>query len=110
MFRVSIKILQYYDNNREITSEVKITMVILFMIVKLHSAVTNTTKLFCGNLKQNSSETTIMIDHALQHNTSLQNANQGMDEMIGSGSSILTGLREQRATLKVHAELQSLSK
>ncbi|KAK3747309.1 hypothetical protein QZH41_016944 [Actinostola sp. cb2023] len=48
----------------------------------------------------NSGETSIMIDHALQHNTGLQNANRGMDDMISSGSSILTGLREQRNMLK----------
>ncbi|XP_031562216.1 Golgi SNAP receptor complex member 2-like [Actinia tenebrosa] len=47
-----------------------------------------------------SGETSIMIDHALQHNTGLQNANRGLDDMISSGSSILTGLREQRYTLK----------
>ncbi|KXJ19583.1 Golgi SNAP receptor complex member 2 [Exaiptasia diaphana] len=48
----------------------------------------------------NSGETSIMIDHALQHNTGLQNANRGMDDMLSSGSSILTGLREQRNMLK----------
>ncbi|XP_001625463.2 Golgi SNAP receptor complex member 2 [Nematostella vectensis] len=51
-------------------------------------------------LPNNSGETSIMIDHALQHNTGLQNAHQGMDEMISSGSSILTSLREQRNVLK----------
>ncbi|XP_054711930.1 Golgi SNAP receptor complex member 2-like [Uloborus diversus] len=48
----------------------------------------------------NEQNTTIMIDHALQHHQSLNNAHRGMDELIGSGSSILTNLREQRVTLK----------
>lgn len=50
---------------------------------------------------QNSGETSIMIDHALQHNTSLQNADRGISDLLGSGSSILTSLRDQRLTLKV---------
>ena len=41
-----------------------------------------------------------MIDHALQHNTQLHNASQGVDDLLGSGSSILTNLREQKAALK----------
>lgn len=48
----------------------------------------------------NSGETSIMIDHALQHNTSLQNADRGISDLLGSGSSILTSLRDQRLTLK----------
>lgn len=50
---------------------------------------------------QNSGETSIMIDHALQHNTSLQNADTGISDLLSSGSSILTSLRDQRLTLKV---------
>ena len=50
---------------------------------------------------QNSGETSIMIDHALQHNTSLQNADRGISDLLSSGSSILTSLRDQRLTLKV---------
>jgi hypothetical protein len=47
-----------------------------------------------------------MIDHALQHNSSLHNASQGVDDLLGSGSSILTNLREQRVTLKgVHRRI-----
>lgn len=42
-----------------------------------------------------------MIDHALQHNTSLQNADRGISDLLSSGSSILTSLRDQRLTLKV---------
>ena len=50
---------------------------------------------------QNSGETSIMIDHALQHNTSLQNADGGISDLLSSGSSILKSLRDQRVTLKV---------
>ncbi|XP_071455535.1 Golgi SNAP receptor complex member 2 [Hetaerina americana] len=45
-------------------------------------------------------ETSIQIDHSLQHNMSLQNANRGMDDMLRSGSGILDGLRDQRTRLK----------
>ena len=45
-------------------------------------------------------DASIMIDHALQHNTRLHGASQGVDDLIGSGSSILSNLREQRVTLK----------
>ena len=41
-----------------------------------------------------------MIDAALQHNTKLGDANREMDNLLGSGSSILTNLKEQRITLK----------
>ncbi|XP_015516507.1 Golgi SNAP receptor complex member 2 [Neodiprion pinetum] len=42
----------------------------------------------------------IMIDHNLQHNSSLRNATHGMDDLIQHGSGILEGLRSQRSTLK----------
>lgn len=45
-------------------------------------------------------DTTILIDHSVQHNLSLQNAHSGMDDMLRSGSSILENMREQRNTLK----------
>lgn len=45
-------------------------------------------------------DTTILIDHSVQHNMSLQNANRGVDDMLRSGSSILENMREQRNTLK----------
>ncbi|KAG8188188.1 hypothetical protein JTE90_019466 [Oedothorax gibbosus] len=52
---------------------------------------------FSTNRDQN---TTIMIDHALQHNTSLQGAHRGVDDLLGQGASVLGNLREQRSTLK----------
>lgn len=48
----------------------------------------------------NDADTSIPIDETLQFNTSLYNAHRGVDDMLGSGSSILNGLREQRSTLK----------
>lgn len=42
----------------------------------------------------------IMIDHNLQHNNSLRNASNGMDDLIQHGNGILEGLRSQRSTLK----------
>lgn len=60
-----------------------------------------------GNLKkvsdlvQQDADTSIPIDETLQFNSSLHNAHREMDDLIGSGSSILNGLRDQRSTLKV---------
>ncbi len=48
-----------------------------------------------------SNDTKIIIDHSLQHHNRLYNANKGIDEVIGSGSSILANLKEQRLSLKV---------
>ncbi|XP_032890995.1 Golgi SNAP receptor complex member 2 isoform X2 [Amblyraja radiata] len=48
----------------------------------------------------NDADTSIAIDESLQFKTSLHNAHKGMDDLLGSGSSILTGLRDQRMTLK----------
>ncbi|KAF5282711.1 hypothetical protein FQR65_LT02708 [Abscondita terminalis] len=44
--------------------------------------------------------TTINIDYALQHQNSLYNAHQGVDEMLQTGSGTLESLRSQRNTLK----------
>lgn len=45
-------------------------------------------------------DTAITIDAALQQNTRLQSANRGMDELLHSGTNILSNLRDQRGTLK----------
>lgn len=42
----------------------------------------------------------IMIDHNVQHNSSLRNAIHGVDDILQSGNSILDSLRSQRITLK----------
>lgn len=47
-----------------------------------------------------SPETCVDIDYTLQHHSSLQNAHHGVDEMIMSGTSILSSLVNQRDTLK----------
>ncbi|KAJ6660626.1 hypothetical protein lerEdw1_017623 [Lerista edwardsae] len=57
-------------------------------------------ELLARTFTTNDSDTTIPIDETLQYNESLQNAHRGMDDLIGSGSSILQGLRDQRVTLK----------
>ncbi|NXP79536.1 GOSR2 protein, partial [Ramphastos sulfuratus] len=46
------------------------------------------------------SATSIPIDESLQFSEALQSAHRGVDELLGSGSSILQGLRDQRVTLK----------
>lgn len=51
-------------------------------------------------LSPQDSDTTIPIDETLQFNESLQSAHRGMDDLIGSGTNILQGLRDQRVTLK----------
>ncbi|KAM7358968.1 golgi SNAP receptor complex member 2 [Cochliomyia hominivorax] len=48
----------------------------------------------------NSAETCLDIDYALQHNTQLGNAHRGVDDMIATGSNILSSLVNQRTTLK----------
>ncbi|XP_012681134.1 Golgi SNAP receptor complex member 2 [Clupea harengus] len=48
----------------------------------------------------NDADTSIPIDETLQLNTNLNNAHRGMDDLLGSGSGILNGLRDQRGTLK----------
>uniref|UniRef100_A0A0F7ZDU3 Golgi SNAP receptor complex member 2 n=1 Tax=Crotalus adamanteus TaxID=8729 RepID=A0A0F7ZDU3_CROAD len=58
----------------------------------------------------NDSDTTIPIDETLQFNESLQNAHRGMDDLIGSGTSILQGLRDQRVTLKgTHKKIMDIA-
>ncbi|XP_067412321.1 Golgi SNAP receptor complex member 2 isoform X2 [Emydura macquarii macquarii] len=57
-------------------------------------------ELLARTFTANDSDTTIPIDETLQFNESLQNAHRGMDDLIGSGTSILKGLRDQRVTLK----------
>ncbi|KAF4519048.1 hypothetical protein B566_EDAN001634 [Ephemera danica] len=45
-------------------------------------------------------DTSINMDMSLQHHSSMQNANRGLDDLLGSGSSILGSLRDQRGILK----------
>ncbi|XP_040187264.1 Golgi SNAP receptor complex member 2 isoform X1 [Rana temporaria] len=57
-------------------------------------------ELLTRNYTTNDSETSIHIDETLQFNSSVRNAHQGIDDLLGSGTSILEGLRDQRKTLK----------
>uniref|UniRef100_A0A8C9UZJ8 Golgi SNAP receptor complex member 2 n=1 Tax=Scleropages formosus TaxID=113540 RepID=A0A8C9UZJ8_SCLFO len=57
-------------------------------------------ELMARTFTTNDADTSIPIDETLQFNSSLHNAHRGMDELLGSGSSILDGLRDQRGTLK----------
>ncbi|XP_019409919.1 PREDICTED: Golgi SNAP receptor complex member 2 isoform X1 [Crocodylus porosus] len=57
-------------------------------------------ELLARTFTTNDSDTTIPIDETLQFNESLRNVHHGMDDLIGSGTSILQGLRDQRMTLK----------
>lgn len=52
------------------------------------------------NFSPNDSETSVMIDHALQHSNHLNDAHKGMDDLLVTGGSVLSNLREQRITLK----------
>lgn len=42
----------------------------------------------------------ILIDHTMQHNSSLHNTVHGVDDLLHQGSSVLDNLRSQRLTLK----------
>ncbi|XP_063815526.1 Golgi SNAP receptor complex member 2 isoform X2 [Pseudophryne corroboree] len=56
----------------------------------------------------NDSETSIHIDETLQFNSSVRNAHQGIDDLLGSGTSVLEGLRDQRKTLKGWFEMSAV--
>lgn len=45
-------------------------------------------------------DTTINVDAELQHHQQLNGAHRGMDEMLFTGSNVLSSLRSQRMTLK----------
>lgn len=49
---------------------------------------------------QPNAETTIELDYSLQHHTQMNNAHQGVDEMLSTGGNILSSLRNQRELLK----------
>lgn len=48
----------------------------------------------------NEQDTSVMIDPALQHHSKLTESHNQLDNLIGHGSSIISGLRDQRVTLK----------
>lgn len=49
---------------------------------------------------QANDQTTIDLDYSLQHHTQMNSAHQGVDEMLSTGSNILTSLKNQRDLLK----------
>lgn len=49
---------------------------------------------------QTNADTTIELDYSLQHNTQMNNAHRGVDDMLSSGNSILNSLKNQRDLLK----------
>jgi Golgi SNAP receptor complex protein 2 len=49
---------------------------------------------------QPNSETTIDLDHSLQHNSQMQNAHRGVDDMLSTGNNIMSSLKFQRDILK----------
>ncbi|KAK9882503.1 hypothetical protein WA026_021851 [Henosepilachna vigintioctopunctata] len=57
-------------------------------------------QLFHRKFEPNPDITTINMDFSIQHQTSLQNSNRGLDEMINTGVNALESLRSQRLTLK----------
>nr|CAD7458205.1 unnamed protein product [Timema tahoe] len=65
---------------------------------------------FTTNNSHLEGDTSILMDHSLQHNSALQNANHGMDDMLKSGAGILENLRDQRSTLKgAHRRLYDIA-
>lgn len=49
---------------------------------------------------QSNAETAIDLDYSLQHHTQMNNAHQGVDDMLSTGGNILESLRNQRDLLK----------
>lgn len=49
---------------------------------------------------QPNADVSIELDYSLQHNTQMQGAHRGVDDMIATGSNILDSLKNQRELLK----------
>lgn len=49
---------------------------------------------------QANGETTIDLDYSLQHHTQMNSAHRGVDDMLSTGSNILSSLKNQRELLK----------
>lgn len=48
----------------------------------------------------NASDTSILIDRALEHNSALQRSNRYVDDLLDHGQSIFENLRDQRSFMK----------
>ncbi|XP_013381887.1 Golgi SNAP receptor complex member 2-like [Lingula anatina] len=57
-------------------------------------------ELLSQSFTANDDHTSVMIDAAVKHHDRLQSSHRDMDNLLGSGNSILTSLRDQRGTLK----------
>lgn len=57
-------------------------------------------QLLSRRFSPNNVETSINLDFSLQQHNAMQNAHQGVDEMLYTGSNVLDNLRSQRDTLK----------
>jgi len=53
-----------------------------------------------ANSNENGSETAILIDRALEHNSALHRSNRGVDDLLNHGQTILETLRDQRGMMK----------
>lgn len=85
-FTTNVSSMQYHGANA-------------FCVIKRSNVSDNVDIISCDCLQD--ADTSIPIDETLQLNSNLHNAHRGMDDLLGSGSSILNGLRDQRSTLKV---------
>lgn len=57
-------------------------------------------QLLSRRFSPNNVETSINLDFSLHQHNAMQNAHQGIDEMLYTGSNVLDNLRTQRDTLK----------
>ncbi|TRY71505.1 hypothetical protein TCAL_10134 [Tigriopus californicus] len=56
------------------------------------------------------SETSILIDRALEHNTALNRSHRGIDDMLSQGAQMLENLRDQRGTMKgIHKKMMDIA-
>lgn len=68
--------------------------------VRLHEAEERDALLSRKFTTNDQQETSIFLDHELQHHDKLTNANRDVDDLLGVGTTVLQGLREQGSTLK----------
>ena len=55
---------------------------------------------FTTNASDTASDTSILIDRALEHNSALQRSNRGVDDLLSQGQTMLETLRDQRTLMK----------
>ncbi|XP_066159211.1 probable Golgi SNAP receptor complex member 2 [Euwallacea fornicatus] len=78
--------------------------------IRRESAANEREQLLNRRFAPNPDLTTINMDYSIQHHGSLQNANQGVDEMIYTGVNTLESLRSQRSVLKqAHKKIMDMA-